>query len=352
VTPALKAKLAIAGVGNCAAVFMQGLSRYSSGGAVGLWHPTVAGMKVRDLELVAALDIDGRKVGKNLNDAAFSLPNVARRYTEPKPSKIRVAAGISLGDVAPHLRSEKLGTSDEHQVAKHLEDAGADILVNLISSGSDASSEAYARAALEAGCAFVNCTPSLVLRKKSLAVKFAKAKLPMVGDDLMSQFGGTIFHKALLSLMVNRGVKIAKSYQLDVGGGTETLNTIDEGIKMAKRKVKTTSVAAEVPYKFETIAGTTDFVDYMGNDRTSYFWAQGNGFLGSDVTVDVYLRTSDGANAGNVLFDVLRATGKAMKSRRLASVGSICAYGFKSPPKPVHFEEALGEFVASFVKRA
>jgi len=166
----------------------------------------------------------------------------------------------------------------------------------------------------------------------------------------MSQFGGTIFHKGLLSLMVDRGVRIAKSYQLDVGGGSETLNTIDEQIKMAKRKVKTESVAAEVPYKFETVAGTTDYVDYMGNDRTSYFWALGNGFLGSDVTVDVYLRTSDGANAGNVLFDVLRATRSVARTRRMASVERICAYGFKSPPKPVHFERALNDFITEFVK--
>jgi myo-inositol-1-phosphate synthase len=307
-------------------------------------------MRVRDLEFVAAFDIDGRRVGKSLNEALFSPPNVARRYADPKTSKVKVAPGISVGDVAPHLRSEKLVTANQHQVAKQLEEAGADTLLNLISSGSDGSSEAYALAALDAGCAFVNCTPSLVMRRKSLAARFARAKLPLVGDDLMSQFGGTIFHKGLLSLMADRGVKISKSYQLDVGGGSETLNTMDEGIKMAKRSVKTTSVAAEVPYKFETIAGTTDYVDYMGNDRTSYFWAQGNGFLGSDVTIDVYLRTSDGANAGNVLFDVLRATRHVLKTRRLSSVQSICSYGFKSPPRQVHFEDALGEFVEAFVK--
>lgn len=348
-TSAMKTKIAVAGVGNCAAVLAQGLNFYSSGGTMGLWHPAVAGMKVRDLEIVAAFDIDPRKVGKSLNEAILSPPNVAKNYSDLGPSTVKVNPGISLSDAAPHLRSEELVTADKGQVAKQLERRGADILVNLISSGSDASSEAYALAALHAGCAFVNCTPSLVMRKKSIVTKFARAKLPLVGDDLMSQIGGTVFHKGLLSFMVGRGVKISKSYQLDVGGGSETLNTIDEAIKMAKRKVKTTSVAAEVPYKFETVAGTTDYVDYMGNDRTSYFWTQGSGFLGSGVTVDVYLRTSDGANAGNVLLDVLRATGRVSKTHRLASVGSICAYGFKSPPKPVHFEEALDDFVSIFV---
>jgi myo-inositol-1-phosphate synthase len=108
-------------------------------------------------------------------------------------------------------------------------------------------------------------------------------------------------------------------------------------------------VASEVPYKFETIAGTTDFVDYMGNDRTSYFWVEGDSFLGSEITVDVYLRSSDGANAGNILFDVLRATFASERTRKLKGVEEICAYGFKSPPRKEHFEEAYGRFVKAFV---
>jgi myo-inositol-1-phosphate synthase len=235
-------------------------------------------------------------------------------------------------------------------VAKRLVESGADLLVNMISSGSVASSEEYARAALKAGCGFINCTPSLVLKNNRIVADFQRAKLPLVGDDLMSQFGGTIFHKGLLGLMVKRGIRISKSYQLDVGGGSETLNTMDEGIKMAKREVKTTAVASEVPYKFETVAGTTDFVDYMGNDRTSYFWFEGGTFMDSGVSVDIYLRSSDGANAGNVLFDVIRATYRCMKVGKIGTVGEICAYGFKSPPKPMHYDEAYTKFSALYIR--
>jgi myo-inositol-1-phosphate synthase len=280
----------------------------------------------------------------------FAAPNVAQKYVEFPDTGVAVAPGLSRGDVAPHLSSAKLSTTTRRELAHQLKAAGADILVNLISSGSDGSSEEYALAALEAGCAFVNCTPSLLLKKRSIVGRFARAKLPLVGDDLMSQFGGTVFHKGLLNLMVNRGVKLTKSYQLDVGGGSETLNTIDERVKLAKRSVKTTSVASEVPYKFETIAGTTDFVDYMGNDRTSYFWVEGSGFIGSGITVDVYLRSSDGPNAGNILFDVLRATYNAKRGKKLKAVKEICAYGFKSPPEKEHFEEAYEKFVTTFVK--
>ena len=347
---ALAVKIAIAGVGNCASVFMQGLRFYSRDERRGLWHPRVAGLKPKDLQIVAAFDVDSRKVGLELSKAIFAPPNVARRYLSVPKGKVTVEAGISKGDAAPHLRSVRLEKSGTDEVAKGIEASGADLLLNLISSGSVASSEEYARASLRAGCGFINCTPSLVLRNNKLVADFQKEKLPLIGDDLMSQFGGTIFHKGLLGLMVKRGVKVSKSYQLDVGGGSETLNTIDEGIKMAKRDVKTTTVASEVPYKFETIAGTTDFVDYMGNDRTSYFWFEGSTFLDGGISVDIYLRSSDGANAGNVLLDVVRAAYRCKQIGKLGTVGEICAYGFKSPPKPMHYDEAYTKFAALYIR--
>jgi myo-inositol-1-phosphate synthase len=346
----MAAKIALAGVGNCASVFLQGLAVYSDDSAKGLWHPTVAGLKPKDLSVVAAFDIDPRKVGLNLSKAALAPPNVAKRYQNPLRTSVKVSPGVSKGDLAPNLRGTRIERSSPDQIARALEDSSADVFVNLISSGSDASSEEYAGAALRAGCAFVNCTPSPVTKNNRLAASFVKGRLPLIGDDLMSQFGGTIFHKGLLGLMVRRGIRVSKSYQLDVGGGSETLNTIDETIKMTKRSLKTSSIASEVPYPFETIAGTTDFVDYMGNDRTSYFWLEGNGFMNSGVSVDVYLRSSDGANAGNVLLDVLRATYRAMKNGKLGTINEICAYGFKSPPKQMHFDEAATKFSALYLK--
>jgi myo-inositol-1-phosphate synthase len=346
----LTVKIAIAGVGNCASVLVQGLKFYSGEQRRGLWHPNVAGLKPKDIQVVAAFEIDSRKVGLELSKAIFAPPNVARRYFSVPKSRVVVDGGISKGEAPPHLTGVRLEKVGADEITKSLEESGADMLVNMISSGSSASSEEYARAALRARCGFVNCTPALVLKNNKLVADFQRAKLPLVGDDLMSQFGGTVFHKGLLGLMVRRGVKISKSYQLDVGGGSETMNTINETIKMAKREVKTTAVASEVPYKFETIAGTTDFVDYMGNERTSYFWFEGSNFMDSDISVDIYLRSSDGANAGNVLFDVIRATSRCMKIGKLGTVPEICAYGFKSPPTPMHYDEALSKFSALYVK--
>ncbi|HEY6282745.1 MAG TPA: hypothetical protein VIW22_02345 [Nitrososphaerales archaeon] len=346
----LAVKLALAGVGNCASVFLQGLRFYSGTERRGLWHANVAGLKPGDIQVVAAFDVDPGKVGLELSKAAFAPPNVAKKYVALAKSRVSVSAGISKGDAAPQLRGTKLEKANSEEVANQLEASGADILVNMISSGSDGSSEEYGRAALRAGCGFINCTPTLVQKNNKIVADFQKAKLPLIGDDLMSQFGGTVFHKGLLSLMVKRGIKVAKTYQLDVGGGSETLNTMDEVIKMAKRDLKSSSVALEVPYKFETVAGTTDYVDYMGNDRTSYFWFEGSSFLNVGTSVDVYLRSSDGANAGNIILDVVRATYRCMKIGKLGTVGEICAYGFKSPPKPMHFDEGYAKFAALYVR--
>lgn len=345
----MKVKVAVAGVGNCASVFIQGLKFYSGGEETGLWHPMVGGLKPNDIQLVAAFEIDSRKVGSDLSEAIFSKPNVAKRYVDLPTMGLKVNPGISRMDTAPHLANCRIVSAGKHAVTRNLREAGADMLLNLTSSGSDRSAEEYALAALDAGCSYVNCTPALLMQRPKLVSAFTKARVPIIGDDLMSQFGGTLFHRGLLSLMVTRGVKITKSYQLDVGGGSETFNTIDETIKMAKRKVKTSSVAYEVPYEFETVAGTTDFVDYMGNDRTSYFWTEGKGFLNTSVTLDVYLRSSDGPNAGNVLFDVIRSTYRAARTGKLGTLNEICAYGFKSPPKPMRFSEAYQRFASAFV---
>ena len=338
------AKVAIAGLGNCAAVFLQGLDFYSKNDTKGLWHPEVAGLSPREISIVAAFDIDSRKVGKQISEAAFASPNVAKRYHTIRQGHVRVAPGVSRGELPPHLRGMRIQKTDSARVCKTLEESGAEIFVNLVSSGSDVSSTEYAKVALQAGCAFVNCTPTLIANNNRLMATFQKAKVPLIGDDLMSQFGGTAFHKGLLGLMVRRGIKISKSYQLDVGGGSETLNTIDETIKMAKRRLKTTSVASEVPYSFETVAGTTDYVDYMGNERTSYFWFEASGFMNSGLSIDVYMRSSDGANAGNILLDVIRATHGVMKSGKPNKTNEVCAYGFKSPPKPMRLDEALTRF--------
>ncbi len=337
-------RIAIIGVGNVASVFVQSLYSPKVGG---IWHPKIGGFSRDNIELVSSFDIDKKKIGKDLSEAIFAPPNVGLKFANVKKIGIEVQPGILLDDIPKHLAVDAVGTENFTDLLKQ---SKPDIALNLIPSGMQDTSSEYAAAAIHSKCSFINATPASIATDKSISTKFASSKLVVVGDDLMSQFGGTAFHKGILDFMNSRGLKIEKSYQLDVGGGNETLNTINEDVKIAKRDIKTETIAEEIPYKFKTTAGTTDYVDYMGNNRTSYFWIVAKSFFDSEVKIDVYLRTNDGANAGNVLLDVVRAVAKSQKGHHYGAQREICDYGFKKLPKPVLLHHAHAEFLKKYSK--
>jgi len=333
-------RVAVIGVGNVGATFVQGIDYYSSKNTVGLWHQKVAGLKPSNVKVVAAFDIDPAKVGKPLSQVATES---TKRYHDLKSSKLTVSAGI-LADGNGKVSNPVKVSPDEF--AKQLKKLGAQVVLNLISSGMDRTSLEYAKAALAARSSFVNATPAKIATNPALAKKFASSRLVLAGDDLLSQFGGTAFHKGMIDFMVERGVHVKKSYQLDVGGSAETKNTMDENIRMLKRGMKTGSIGMEAPYRFESVAGTTEYTDFLGDSRNSYYWMSSDGFLGSNIVMDLTLRTSDGANAGNVLLDVVRATAKKGKAGKVSEV--VSAYGFKNPPKQFKIREAYTNFVSMF----
>jgi myo-inositol-1-phosphate synthase len=333
-------RVAVIGVGNVGATFVQGVDYYSSGkNSVGLWHQKVAGLKPANVKIVAAFDIDSLKVGKNLSQVVSE----ATGRNQTSGSKVTINAGI-LSD--SNGKEDRPDTTSAREFARELRRSGAQVALNLISSGMDKTSLAYAKAAHETRVSFVNATPAKIANNPTLARKFARSKLVLAGDDLLSQFGGTAFHKGMIDFMVERGVHVMKSYQLDVGGSAETKNTMGERIRMMKRSMKTGSIGMEAPYKFESIAGTTEYTDFLGDSRNSYYWMSSEGFLGSNIVLDLTLRTSDGANAGNVLLDVVRAIGRARGGK--AAAEAISAYGFKNPPKRYKIREAYSSFVKMF----
>jgi myo-inositol-1-phosphate synthase len=337
---AAEIRVAVIGVGNVGSTFMQGIDYYSNGkNTVGLWHQKVAGFKPADIKVVAAFDIDPAKVGRSLADVASG------EYHDVKDSKIRISCGI-LADRIDKVQNPS--TASAADVVKELQKSGAQVAVNLISSGTDKTSLEYANAALRANVAFVNATPAKVATNAALARKFSQSRLVLAGDDLLSQFGGTAFHKGMIDFMVERGVHVNKSYQLDVGGSAETKNTMDERIRMMKRSMKTGSIGMEAPYRFESVAGTTEYTDFLGDSRNSYYWMSSEGFLGSNIMMDLTLRTSDGANAGNVLLDVVRAIGRAKRGKAGKASEVISAYGFKNPPKPYKIRDAYTSFTKMF----
>jgi len=347
-----KIKVALIGVGNCASALVQGVHHYKKvekeEKAMGLKHLFLGGYHPRDIEFVSAFDIDARKVGKDLSEAIFSPPNNTLKFANVPKLGIPVLKGPVLDGVGEFLKNViKIDGSREVDVAEELRESDAEITINLLPSGAEKASKQYAEEAIRAGCAFVNATPVFIASDAAWSKRFEKAKMPVVGDDLIDQVGATVLHKTLLKTLANRGVRVSETYQLDVGGGTESLDTL-ERTRETKRTVKTKSVETALPYKASVIAGSTDYVDFLENRRDSYFWIKGQYFGGAPLQLDIRLNTMDGPNAGSVLFDVIRAVKIALDKGLAGPIPSISAYAFKHPPQmltPETAEQQFEEFI-------
>lgn len=339
-----KIKVALIGVGNCASAMVQGIHHYKSiekeEEAVGLNHLYLDGYHPRAVEFVSAFDIETRKVGKDLSEAIFFPPNNTLKFTDVPKLGVPVLKGPVLDGVGNHMKDiVKISESPEVDVAQKLRESGAEIVINLLPSGAVKASQRYAEEALRAKCAFVNATPAFIASDVAWSTRFEKAGLPIVGDDLVDQVGATILHKVLLKMLADRGVRVSETYQLDVGGGTESLDTLERA-RDTKRIVKTRSVERALPYKASVVAGSTDYVDFLGNRRDSYFWIKGLYFGRIPMQLDIRLNTVDAPNAGSVMLDVIRGVKIALDRGIAGPLLGVSAYAFKHPPQAMSLEEA------------
>jgi len=345
-------RVALVGVGNCASALIQGVHHYRDAEeeeeALGLRCLLLGGYHPRDVEFVSAFDIDARKVGGDLSEAISSPPNNTLRFADVPRLDVPVLKGPVLDGVGEALKTViRLDGSREADVAKELKESGAEMVVNLLPSGAVEAPRRYAEEAIRAGCAFVNATPAFIASDPSWGRRFEGAGLPVAGDDLVDQVGATILHKVLLKTLASYGVRVSETYQLDVGGGTESLDTMDRA-RDVKREVKTRTVEAALPYKSSVVAGSTDYVDFLGNRRDSYFWIQGHYFGGAPMRLDMRLNTVDGPNAGSVMLDVIRAVKIALDRGASGPLTSLSAYAFKHPPQmlpPETAEQRFDEFI-------
>lgn len=331
-----KISVAITGVGNVTKTLIKGLEFYKNS-TEGLWHPKLAGFTVNDIDVSGVYDVDSSKVGKKINDLITD---------HTIDSDLSVQPGIlddPMSTPVGQRKSVKYG-----EFVDSLKKIKPDFLVNLISSGMDKSSENYAKAALETGCSFLNATSSKTITPQ-LKSSFESKGLMILGDDLMSQFGGTAFHRGMMEMLVNRGITIHKAYQLDVGGNADTQNTMAEQLREKKRKIKTESISIEVPYQFNSTAGTTEYAEQLGNSRVSYYWIEGKGFLGAPMEMDLSLRTNDSSNGCNVILDSIRAAKFAISKKDIAKSDIISAYAFKNPTKKTKIRESIKAFEEAFV---
>ena len=349
-------RVAIAGVGNCASALVQGVEYYKKAleeeKVPGLMHVNFGGYHISDIKFVTAFEVNKRKIGRDLGDAIFVEPNACAKFAEVPNLNVKVLSGPILDGVAPHMR-ESFQIYNEREtklvdVTEVLKEAEADMLVNFLPVGSHKAARHYAQAALDAGCAFVNCIPEFIASNASWSRRFEENQLPVAGDDVKSQLGATILHRNLVKLCVDRGIEVEETYQLNLGGNTDFENmTVEERLK-TKRISKTEAVTSLVPYKVPTRIGPSDYVPFLGDKKICYVFIKGKKFGNQPVTVKVKLEVEDSPNSAGVVIDVIRAVKLALDREIGGSLISISSYAFKHPPVQVP-DDVARQWVEDFI---
>jgi myo-inositol-1-phosphate synthase len=305
-------------------------------------HPVVGNWRASDIEVVAAFDIDRRKVGQPLEKAIFSKPNCTRVFQPTMPvSRTIVQMGPILDGIAPHMaeydEDEAFRPADAEpvDVAATLKQSGAEILICYLPVGSEEAVRHYANACLKAGVALVNCVPVFIASDPEWAARFRTAGLPIIGDDVKSQLGATIVHRALVRLFNDRGVKVDRTYQLNTGGNTDFLNMLERKRLKSKKKSKTGSVQSQLDVPLEDgdiHIGPSDYVPWQGDNKICFIRIEGRGF--GDVPLDLELRLSvqDSPNSAGVVIDAIRFAKLGLESGLAGPLIAPSAYYMKSPP--------------------
>ncbi|MFN4197005.1 MAG: inositol-3-phosphate synthase [Caldimicrobium sp.] len=360
-----KVRLAIVGVGNCASSLVQGIFYYKDkklDDLRGIMFPDIGGYKPSDIEIVAAWDVDKRKVGKDLSEAIFSPPNCTTVFYPDVPKLgVKVRMGKVLDGVAEHMKYQPeeltmvLAEEKEDEledVVAHLKDVSADVLISYVPVGSEEAARFYAEACLKAGVAFVNAMPTFIVSDETWGKRFEKEGIPAVGDDIKSQLGATILHRTLVQLFVDRGIPIKRTYQLNFGGNTDFLNMLERGRLKTKKISKTEAVTSVLPHSigWENVhIGPSDWVPWLKDRKIAYIRIEGEHFGGVPMSVEVKLEVEDSPNSAGSAIDAIRCA-KLAKDRGIGGpLISISAYTMKHPPK--QFPDYIArEMVLEFIQ--
>jgi myo-inositol-1-phosphate synthase len=357
-----KIRVAIAGVGNCASSLVQGLEYYrgrNEASFSGLMNAKIGDWGPSDIEIVAAFDVDRRKVGKRVEKAIFARPNCTKIFHSALPvSEVVVRMGPVLDGVAPHMADypddEAFRPSDEEpvDVVQVLKDARAEVLVCYMPVGSEQAVRHYARACLEASVAMVNCVPVFIASDPEWAGKFRDAGLPIVGDDIKSQVGATIVHRTLARLFGDRGVPLDRTYQLNTGGNTDFLNMKALDRLKSKKVSKTESVQSQLDERLDSRnihIGPSDYVPWQDDNKFAFIRMEGRGF--GDVPLELELRLSvqDSPNSAGVVIDAIRCAKLGLERGIGGPLEAASAYYMKSPPNQMRDSLAY-ELTGSFIQ--
>jgi myo-inositol-1-phosphate synthase len=351
-----RVRVALVGVGNCANSLLQGVEYYKDADpeqfVPGLMHVDLGGYHVGDIEFTAAFDVTTTKVGKDLADAIWAHPNDTIKFADVPKTGIKVSRGMThdgLGKYISEVVDKAPGETDD--VVGILRDTKTDVVVNYLPVGSEAATKWYTEQILDAGCAMVNCMPVFIAREPYWQRRFADRGLPIVGDDIKSQVGATITHRVLTSLFRERGVKLDRTMQLNVGGNSDFLNMLERDRLESKKISKTNAVTSMLDYDLgdgNVHVGPSDYVPWLGDRKWAYIRMEGSSFGDVPLNVELKLEVWDSPNSAGIVIDAVRLAKLALNRGVVGALEGPCAYLMKSPPKQVPDNEAF-ETVERFI---
>jgi myo-inositol-1-phosphate synthase len=350
-------RVAIVGVGNCASSLVQGLEYYSGADPAsrvpGLMHVTFGPYHVSDVEIVAAFDVDAKKVGQDLADAIKASENNTIKICDVPPSGMVVQRGPTMDGLGEYYQ-QMITESDEPpvDVVRALREARADVLVSYLPVGSEQADRYYAQCALDAGVAFVNALPVFIASDPEWARKFTAAGVPIIGDDIKSQIGATITHRVLAKLFEDRGVELLRTYQLNFGGNMDFMNMLERKRLVSKKVSKTQSVTSQIPHEMEKAAvhiGPSDHVPWLDDRKWAYIRLEGRAFGDVPLNLEYKLEVWDSPNSAGVIIDAVRAAKIALDRGIGGPLLSAASYFMKSPPEQ-YADDVARDAVEKFIR--
>jgi myo-inositol-1-phosphate synthase len=354
-----KVRVAIIGVGNCASSFVQGAHYYTNADPTqqvpGLMHVDLGGYQVSDIEFSAAFDIDSEKVGKDLSHAIFAGQNNTIRLGDDIPKlDVPVQRGMTHDGLGKYLREKiKKAPGETADIVEILKDTRTDVVVSYLPVGSELATKWYVEQVLEAGCAFVNCIPVFIAREDYWNKRFEKAGLPIVGDDIKSQVGATIVHRALARLFHERGVKLLRTSQLNVGGNMDFYNMLErerlESKKISKTNAVTSIMGHELPAD-DVYIGPSDYVPWLTDRKWAHIRMEGQAFGDVPLNVELKLEVWDSPNSAGIVIDAVRCCKLALNNGIGGQLDGPSSYLMKSPMHQRPDAEAR-ELTDEFIKR-
>jgi myo-inositol-1-phosphate synthase len=343
-----KVRVAIIGVGNCASSLVQGVQFYRDAAdgvfIPGLMHANLGGYHIGDIEFTAAFDVVEGKVGKDLAEAIYAYPNNTYRFAEVPKLGVPVYRGMThdgLGKYLSEVVKKAPGPTDD--IVRILKETETDVVVSYLPVGSEMATKWYVEQILEAGCAMVNCIPVFIASQGYWQKRFEERGLPIIGDDIKSQVGATIVHRALTNLFVDRGVRLDRTYQLNFGGNTDFLNMLERERLESKKISKTGAVTSQLPYTLppENVhVGPSDYVPWLTDRKMCYIRMEGTTFGNVPLEVELKLEVWDSPNSAGVVIDAVRCAKLALDRGVKGAVIGPSSYFMKTPPKQFTDDEA------------